>query len=108
MARIAAQRPYFRVVKIMIIHSDESEPWQKSCGFPFGLRFLGHDKGEAEIDQGVATNIITHVCCWAELGRFQPLVDFDRGVSPFGGDSDQFWREHPFNSGTGLFILGQH
>ena len=37
-----------------------------------------------------------------------PLVHFDQGVSPFGGDSDDFWREHPPNNGTGLFILGQH
>ena len=37
----------------------------------------------------------------------EPLVDFDRGVSPFSGDSDHFWREHPPNSGTGLLILGQ-
>ena len=38
----------------------------------------------------------------------KPLVDFDRGVSPFSGDSDHFWREHPPNNGTGLLILGQH
>ena len=38
----------------------------------------------------------------------EPLLDFDRGVSPFSGDSDHFWREHPSNNGTGLFILGQH
>ena len=36
------------------------------------------------------------------------LVDFDWGVSPFSGDSDHFWREHPPNNGTGLLILGQH
>ena len=36
------------------------------------------------------------------------MVDFDRGVSPFSGDSDHFWREHPPNIGTGLLILGQH
>ena len=41
-------------------------------------------------------------------GEVKPLVDFDWGVSPFSGDSDHFWREHPANSGTGLFILGQH
>ena len=37
------------------------------------------------------------------------MLDFDRGVSPFSGDSDHFWREHlnP-NSGTGLLILGQY
>ena len=37
----------------------------------------------------------------------KPLVDFDWGVSPFSGDSDHFWREHPPN-GTGLLLRGQH
>ena len=37
----------------------------------------------------------------------EPLVNFDWGVSPFRGESDHFWREHPPNNGTGLLILGQ-
>ena len=28
-------------------------------------------------------------------GRINPWLNYDWGVSPFSGDSDHFWREHP-------------
>ena len=31
----------------------------------------------------------------AQIPKLKPLVDFDRGVSPFSRDSGHFWREPP-------------
>ena len=45
--------------------------------------------------------------CNVNSGLVKPSL-IDRGVSPFSGNSDHFWREHPPNKGTGLLILGQH
>ena len=42
------------------------------------------------------TNMQTNV----NPGLINPWL-INRGVSPFSGDSDDFWREHPPNSGTG-------
>ena len=47
----------------------------------------------------------THCTPNVNPGLITPWL-INRGVSPFRGDSDHFWREHPPN-GTGLFILGQ-
>ena len=41
-------------------------------------------------------------------GFINPWLILNRGVSPFSGDSDHFWREHAPDSGTGLLILSQH
>ena len=42
----------------------------------------------------------------------KPLVDFDRGVSPFSRDPDLFWREHPLIMGrfypSWVNIMGLH
>ena len=51
------------------------------------------------------------LACLSPLNVNPALVNpwlINRGVSPFSGDSDHFWRGTPPNNGTGLLILGQH
>ena len=69
-------------------------------------------RGAGWVDFPVELGVVEPICEVlgtpgnVDRGLINPLL-INRGVSPFSGDSDHFWREHPPN-GTSLLILGQH
>ena len=97
--------------------------WETSSGtFGFGhLQSTGRSvRDQQNLPQDLPGKAMAFNGFWQQLGApnmHLALVGSPRmklnpwltnRVSPFSGDSDHFWREHPPNHGTGLLILGQH
>ena len=67
---------------------------------------LGDGKEGARLGRGsVALGLLSCDALNANPGLANPWL-MNRGVFPFSGDSDHFWREHPLNMGRVYYNPG--